>query len=175
MENQADSKNIILNYGLIFGTLLVISSLVVYALGIHMSETGGYINFAILAIALIVFPLLSISVFKKENNGFLKWSQGLKVGIGVVIIGVLISIIYQHIFTAFIEPDFYIQLEEIQRQGFMESGMTSEQIDNQIAMTSKFQGTLIGDALGLLFFIFIGFIISAIISAIKKHSEEDDY
>ena len=175
MENQASSKGIILNNGLYYGLVLVITSLIIYALGMHLDPTGGYINLGILAIALIAFPIIGMSAFKKNNGGFMSWGEGVKIGVGIVIIGSLISILYQYAFTTFIEPDFFTQVEEVTRKGLVDGGLTEEQIDAQIEMTSKFQGTLIGNALGLLFMAFLSFVISAIASAVKKQSEEEAY
>tara|TARA_B110001469_G_C9518464_1_gene258119 strand:- start:120 stop:647 length:528 start_codon:yes stop_codon:yes gene_type:complete len=175
MENQASSKGIILNNGLYYGIVLVLSSLTIFALGMHFDPKGGYINFAILALATILFPILGMSAFKKNNSGLMTWGQGVKIGIGIVLVGSLIGLVYQHLFTGFIEPEFYTQLEEITRTGLVDAGLTEEQIDSQIAMQAKFQGTVIGDAIGLLFMAFVGFVISAIAAAVKKHSEEDNY
>ena len=117
----------------------------------------------------------SFSKFKKNNDGLLSWGKAVKIGVGIVLIGTLISIVYNQIFSNFIEPDFYAQVAEIQKQGLLDYGATEEQADAQIEMQSKFQGTLIGDALGLLFFAFVGFVISAIAGAVMKHTEEDNY
>ena len=175
MENQVSSKSIILNNGLYYGIVLILASLVVYALGMHLDPTGGYINFAIIAVSIIAFPIMGMSTFKKNNNGFMTWGQGVKIGVGIVIIGTLLTVLYQHIFTAFIEPEFYTQVEEVTRQGLFDAGFTQDQIDTQIEMQSKFQGTIIGDALGLLFMAFVGFVVSAIVAAVKKKTEEETY
>lgn len=175
MENQANSKNIILNYGLTYGGIIILANLIVYALGMTFDTTGGVITTIALALCIILLPILAIKSYKKENNSFLVWGQGLKVGIGVVALGALISIIYSHIFTGVIEPDFYNQLNEFQTQQFLDAGLTEEQVDAQLKMQSKFQGTIIGDALGLLFYVFLGFVVSAITGAIMKKTEEDQY
>lgn len=175
MENQASSKSIILNNGLYYGIVTILASLVIYALGMHLEPTGGYINFAVIAIALIAFPIMGMSTFKKNNGGFMTWGQGVKIGVGIVIIGSLIGVLYQHIFTGFIEPEFYAQVEEMTRKGLFDAGMTEEQINAQIEMQSKFQGTIIGDAIGLLFMAFVGFVVSAIVAAVKKQTEEETY
>ena len=175
MENQASSKGIILNNGVYYGIILILSSLIIFALNMHFDPKGGYFNFAVLAITTILFPVLGMSAFKKNNNGFMTWGQGVKIGIGIVLVGSVIGVLYQHIFTGFIEPEFYTQLEEVTRIGLEDAGLTEEQIDSQIAMQAKFQGTAIGDAVGLLFMAFVGFVVSAIVAAIKKHSEEDKY
>jgi len=175
MENQANSKSIILNNGLYYGLLLVLTSLIVYALGKHLDPTAGYISLGITAIALIGFPIFGMSTFKKNNGGFMSWGQGLKIGIGIVILGSLISIIYQYIFATVIEPEFYAQVEEVTRKGLLEAGFTEEQVETQVEMQSKFQGTLIGNALSLLFMAFVGFVVSAIAAAVMKKSEEETY
>jgi|TARA_R110001606_G_C14979136_1_gene604163 hypothetical protein len=175
MENQANSKSIILNNGLYYGLLLVLTSLIIYALGKHLDTTAGFITLGVTAIGLIGFSVFGMSTFKKNNGGFMSWGQGLKIGIGIIILGSLISIIYQYVFSTFIEPDFYMQVEEVTRNGLVDAGLTEEQIDAQIEMQSKFQGTLIGNALGLLFMAFIGFVVSAIAAAVMKKSEEETY
>ncbi|MCG7502456.1 DUF4199 domain-containing protein [Tenacibaculum sp. Mcav3-52] len=175
MENQTNSKNIILNYGLIYGGAIVLTNLIIYALGMTFDTVGGIINIIVLAACIIALPILAIKKFKKDNNSLLIWGQALKIGVGVVAIGALISIIYSHIFTGLIEPDFYNQLNEFQTQKLLDAGLTDEQVDTQLTMQSKFQGTLIGDALGFLFYIFLGFVVSAIAGAIMKKTEENQY
>tara|TARA_B100000795_G_C22699270_1_gene398952 strand:- start:353 stop:880 length:528 start_codon:yes stop_codon:yes gene_type:complete len=175
MENQANSKSIILNNGLYYGLILILASLITYALGMHLDPTAGYINLGVLAFVLIGFPIIGMSKFKKDNNDFMSWGQGVKIGIGTVLIGTIISLLYQHVFTTFIEPEFYSQVELVTRNGLLDAGLTEDQIDAQIEMQSKFQGTIIGDALGILFMTFIGFIISAITAAIIKKTEEENY
>ncbi len=175
MENQANSKGIILNYGLYYGLVLVIASLITYALGMHLNPTAGYINFATIAFVIIGFPIMGMSKFKKQNGGFMSWGEGVKIGVGIVLIGTLISIIYQYVFTTFIEPEFYTQLAEVTRNGFVDAGLTEEQVDMQMEMQSKFQGTPIGYGIGILFFAFLGFVVSAIVAAVKKNTEEDQY
>ena len=175
MENQANSKNIVINNGLYYGLILVVASLITYALGMHLAPTAAYINLGLTAAVLIAFPIIGMSQFKKINNNFMSWGQGVKIGLGIVLIGTVISLIYQYIFATFIEPEFYTQVAEITKTGLIDAGFTEEQSNTQIEMQSKFQGTLIGNALGILTFAFLGFIISAIVAAIKKNSEEDNY
>ncbi|WBX74543.1 DUF4199 domain-containing protein [Tenacibaculum pacificus] len=175
MENQAQSRNIILTYGLIYGAVIVFINLIIFALGMTFDTTGGVINMIALVLCIIGLPIFAIKKFKTENNGFLIWGQALKIGVGIVLVGAVISIIYTHIFTGIIQPDFYEQLAEFKTGKFLDAGLTEEQIESQLAMQSKFEGTIIGDALGLLFYVFLGFVVSAIAGAIMKHTEEDQY
>ena len=172
MENQASSKNIILNYGLYYGVISVILSLIMYATGNHLEQNmiGMLLGFVIM----IAFIVLATKKFKDDNQGFLSWGQGVKTGMGVVLIGIIISGIYTYLFANFIEPDFKNQIIEKSIVQWQDAGMTSDQIEISTKMTedyfylSLYGGMIIG---GLV----LGFIFSAITAAIMKKSEEETY
>ena len=84
MENQANSKNIILNYGLYLGLIGVFIHLTFYATGnlIELQWLSGILGF----IAMIVLLTLGIKKFKTENGGFLTFGQALKVGVGIAVV-----------------------------------------------------------------------------------------
>ena len=63
MENQASSKGIILNNGVYYGIILILSSLIIFALNMHFYPKGVYFNFSVLAITTILFPFLGMSAF----------------------------------------------------------------------------------------------------------------
>ncbi|CAM1362635.1 conserved membrane hypothetical protein [Tenacibaculum sediminilitoris] len=173
MENQANSKNIILNYGLYLGIIGVFIHLAFYATGnlIEHGMLSGIIGFIVM-IALII---LGIKKFKADNGGILTFGQALKVGVGIAVISAVISTIYTLIFTNVIEPDFQAQMMEIQKQGWIDAGMTDEQIEASETMAEKFNSPLITAPLALVVSAFFGFIISAIGGAIMKKTEEEQY
>ena len=173
MENQANSKSIILNYGLYLGIIGVFIHLAFYATGnlIKFGWLSGIIGF----IAMIALIILGIKKFKTDNGGFLTFGQALKVGVGIAVISAVISTIYTLIFTNVIEPDFQAQMMEVQRQSWVDAGMTDEQIEASEAMAEKFNSPFITTPLALVVSAFFGFIISAIGGAIMKKTEEDQY
>ena len=87
----------------------------------------------------------------------------------------VIVIIYNLIFTNFIEPDFVQQMAAVQEQAMVDAGYTSEQIETSQKMTAGFNGPVISSAVGLVVAAFIGFIISAIAGAVLKESGEEQY
>ncbi len=173
MENQANSKSIILNFGLYYGIAGVILSLVFYALGMHYDPgVAGMLLGLVMMIAFVVLPLKQ---FKANNGTFMSWGQGVKIGVGVILVGTIINIIYQQIFQNFIEPDFMEQAIALGEQKMMDMGLTQEQIEAQMEMSKKFQTPLMQAAFGLLAGLFFGFVVSAITAAIMKKSEEETY
>ncbi len=173
MENQANSKSIILNNGLYLGLVGVICHLVLYAAGSLLEL--NWINSVISLIAMIVLIVMGIKAYKLNNSGFISWGQGVKIGMGITMVSAVITVIYIMLFMNFIEPDFQQQALEFQKQAWVDAGLTEEQVEASAAMTEKFQTPAISSAMMLGFSAFIGFIFSAIIAAIMKKSEEEQY
>ena len=173
MENQASSKNIILNYGLYLGIISVLVSLVIYATGNHLQPhwSVSVLN----AVIMITMIVLGMKKFKLDNGGFMSWGQAVKVGVGLTMISTIIVIVYNQIFVNFIEPDFMNQMTVIQEQAWIDQGLTSDQIDGAKEMMQKFQGPVISSAIGLVVAAFISFVVSAIAGAIMKQSDEEQY
>ena len=173
MENQANSKSIILNYGLILGVLSIILNMIIYAM--DKSFNPGWVFGSIGFLLPIVLIILGIKKFKSDNNGFMSWGQAVKTGVGIMLISTLIAVLYQQIFENFIEPDFALQKIEHVKQQYLDAGMDEDQVESSIEMAKKFQGPVISSAFALIGFAIYGFIISAIAGAIMKKTEENDY
>ncbi|MEO9571999.1 MAG: DUF4199 domain-containing protein [Polaribacter sp.] len=173
MENQASSKSIILNYGLYLGIIGIILHLALWASGSLIDL--NWINTLVWFILLIVFLVIGINKFKEQTGGFISWSQGLKIGMGIAMISAIITLIYTFLFMYVIDPGFQQQAMEVQQQKFLDAGMTEEQIEASIEMGKKFQSPGVLSAIILIWFAFLGFIGSAIVAAVMKKSEEDQY
>lgn len=173
MENQANSKSLILNYGLYLGVATVIIELVKYAMGVHLDPHWA---FAVLGGALFIgLIIFGIKKYKEANGGFLTWGQGVKIGVGIAIVAALIGTIYNYVFMNFIEPEFMSQMMEIQNQKLVDQGMNQEQIEAANEMSKAFQSPLLIAAFGIIGSAIGGFVVSAIAAAIMKKSEEDAY
>lgn len=173
MENQVNSKSIILNYGLYLGVLSVIASLIKYATGnLYVIEFYSAIVGIVL---LIVFVILGIRKFKSDNNGFLTFGEGAKVGLGVTLIATLIIIAYSVLLATVIEPDFITNTIEAQKVMFADSfGMTEGQIEE--ATKNSADNFFLSMAGGILIWnFFVGGVTSLIAAAVMKQSEEETY
>lgn len=173
MENQASSKGIILNYGLYLGLITVLASLVKYATGnLYVTEFYSGIFGVLIVIALVI---LGIKKFKSTNEDLMTFGQGVKIGIGLTLIGTIIIIAYYFLLSSFIEPDFMANTLEAQKVMFADSfGMTEGQIE-EATKNSKdnFYLSLFGGI--LVWNLFLGGITSLITAAVVKKNEEDSY
>jgi hypothetical protein len=174
MENlPIPPKKVSLNYGIILGIILILISVIIYALDKHYDQDWVTRSPGIIAMFVIIF--LGIKKYREFNNGFLKMGQALKTGIGIALIGAIISLIYTFIFLNYIEPDYMDKMMEIQEQTLIERfpDFTDEQIETQLAMVEKFSSPAVTTAFVLIVSLFFGFIISLISGAILKKSDEE--
>ncbi|MDY0779621.1 DUF4199 domain-containing protein [Tenacibaculum sp. IB213877] len=173
MENQVDSKKIIINNGLLLAGISILLSLIIYATGNHL-EPHWSVSL-VSGLAFIAIIVLGVKKFKESNGGFLSFGQAVKIGVGIAIVSALVGSIYQYIFMNFIEPDYMTQLIEVQQQKWLDQGMSDEQIEASQEMMSKFSGPLMTAAMGIISSAIGGFIVSAIAGAVMKKSEEEQY
>lgn len=171
MDTKTNSRNIIINYGLILGAASVITSVTLYTLNKHLEES--WTIFMISMFTMILIIVFAIKKFKLINNGFLTFGEAIKIGVGVAVIGAIIGIIYQQIFQNFIEPDFLNQKLEIARDKMLDSGLDDDVVDNQLEMAKKFQTPLITSAIGIAISAFLGFVFSAVSGAIMQKKEDN--
>jgi len=173
MEDQQKPTNkIALNYGIYLGVISILIGVIRYALGMQYDHdmVFGILSFIIM----IVLVVLGIKKYKEANGGFLTLGQGLKTGIAISLIGAVIGILYAIIFLTFIEPEFMATKFEMARQKMMENpNMTEEVIDQSIEMQKKFSSPGMIAAFGLLWNLFLGFVISLIASAIMQKKENE--
>ncbi|MGB5554715.1 MAG: DUF4199 domain-containing protein, partial [Flavobacteriaceae bacterium] len=120
--------------------------------------------------AAIVIGLLQ---FKKANNGFMTFGQGLKIGVGICLIGGIIGILFNQIMANVIDPDMMNKAMEFQKGQMMETTkLTPEQIDTQMEAMKKFQTPTMQMMFGLLYVVVSGFIFSLIPALILKKTED---
>ncbi|WP_299133630.1 DUF4199 domain-containing protein [uncultured Tenacibaculum sp.] len=172
MENQANSKSIILKYGLYTGGASILIALILYSMG--KSVNPGIPMAIISFIVPLVLIILGIKNFKAANNNLMTWGQAVKVGVGIALIWGVLALIFQYLLENFIAPELIEQKIEFTRSSLENWGMTEDVIETQLEK-QKNQNPLLTFSMGLLFMAFIGFVVSAIAGAIMKKTEENEY
>lgn len=135
---QAKASKFVLNYGLILGIVMVVLGVVMYVADYHLNPHWVFsiISFAIF-IAVVFY---GIKAFKSENGGFLSLGEAIKVAVGIALIAGIISAIWAFLLSNYIEPDYFAQMAEVQREQMVERfpEMTDEQLDQAAEMNSTF-------------------------------------
>lgn len=161
MENvKASAKKIMINYGLLLGIISILFNVIMYVTNNHIQPhwTLQLIGFIIFIIIIVI----AHKAFRKENGGFMKLGEAIKIGLGIALISAILGVIYTYILMNYIEPTYMEQVMSIQKDAMLESNpnMTQEQIDQALEMSKKFSGTGIIIAFQIIAGLFFGFIIS---------------
>ena len=165
---KVNSKKIMLTYGAILGVVSILLSVISYVMGNVFKPHWSIqlLGFLIL-IAVIVYGLRE---FKKQNGGFLKLGQALKIGIGITAISSVLGILYFIIFTNLIEPDYFVQYMDFQREAALEANTsaTPEQIEQGLEMSKPFMNTGFFAGIQFIMAVFFGFIVSLVAGLVMK-------
>ena len=163
MTSKIASKNTILNYGLLLGVISVSMSIVLYTQNKHLEQNQ---TIGLISILFILFAILfGIRSFAKNNP--LSFGEGLKIGIGITVVGAVIITIYNYIFSHYIEPDFMNQMSAVQQKAMEDSGqLTTEEITARIEKLKEGADSFITPAIGIVFSAFLGFVFSAVITVV---------
>ena len=154
--NQPKIGKYALKFGVISGLIGIVFSLMLYFQKMHYEQTTA----TMLIGTAILFGVIAVGVnqYKKDNEGFLKLGQALKLGTGIALIGGIIGLIYYFLLTNNIIEAGYMEkaMELAKNKAFEQNpNMTQEQWDQGMAMQSKLQwlaypfGLIINAILGL--------------------------
>ena len=174
MNDQNSSiKSIIINYGIILGSISVLFQLMLFFLDMHYKNdsTAGIVSLIIM----IVVLLYSFISYKKINGGYLLLSEALKIGLGVSLVSALISIIYTQILINFLDPETMRKSLDLTMDTMRSENpeIPQEALDTARSIQEKMSSPLIFSAVQIIFSLFFGFIISLISGLIVKKSRPE--
>lgn len=174
METQTASvKKIALNYGLLLALAIIVLSVIVYALGMSVEQPWWQSLLSFVFMIAIIW--MGLKAYKLGSGGFMSLGDALKVGLAISVISGIVGSIFTYIFITFIEPDFIAQMLQTTQENMVEQNpdMTQEQLDMAMGMSEKFLSPWIMVALGIIYSLFFGFIISLIEGLILKNNRPE--
>lgn len=137
-SNTPQIRNYAYKYGLIYGAITIVFSLMLHIMGLTYSGSNfpqifGYVLLAVLIIWAVV-------AFRKDNEGKLSVGQATKISTATALISAIITVLYIIVFANVIEPDFAEKLGELTSEQLREKApqLTEDQIAQQVAMQTKF-------------------------------------
>ena len=174
MEQKVSHSKSALQYGALFGILMVLEFVLLYVMDVDPitnPTTGIIIN----TFNYLIFPVSIITIgcmnFKKNlNNGFVSFGECLKIGVTICLIAGLIYGIFSAVFNM-IFPEFVEDIMRKTRQVMLQQNpnMTSDQANMAISMSKKFMNPAIVIPATVAMFSFMGLIFSLIIGAFVKN------
>ncbi len=174
MEKQT-IKSLILNYGIMLGVISVMVSVIGYVTTDNYFEQNSVIQI-VGTLLLIVFIVIPIRIFKKNNNGFLELGQANKIGLGVSAISALIAVAYIWVFSTYIETDFLNMMIEVQKREALKANpnMSAEQMEQGFEAAKNFMMPMMYIMI-IAMTLFIGFLTGLITGLVLRKSRPQAY
>jgi hypothetical protein len=176
MENNISPAKSGILFGVLFGVIMVLEFVIMYIIGMKSlinTSFGTIVNVSNYIILPLLFIFLGCNNYKKNmNNGFITFSQSLKIGISITVIAALIYSVFNIIFN-FIFPEFIDEMIAISRADMLAKNpnITSEQMEMGLAMAKKIMSPYIALPLTLAMYAFFGLVYSLIVGAIVKNEK----
>ncbi|MGC4041742.1 MAG: DUF4199 domain-containing protein [Flavobacterium sp.] len=180
MEKTISPAKSTLQYGALFGIIMILELVISFSFNISPENNKAYgiciniINFLVLPISLIVIGCNNYK--NKLNQGFISFSEALKIGVTICVIAALIYSIFFVIFNM-IFPEFMENILRQTRQALMKQSpdMPKEQFEMAMSMTKTMMQPAVIVPVTIIMYAFIGLIYSLIIGAIVKQERPTGY
>ena len=183
-SNKTGSFKLAMTYGLYFGLISVILSVIIWAANL-MEYMGlfGSVLLAIFQLILLVFLLVYFTKLYRDNelDRKITFGQAFVFGVLIVVFSTIISSLYSYIFNKYIDPDYVhrvmTMMQDKTYQWMSSKGVSDDQIE---AAMQKFEEKGIPSPIETLiasveFGLIGGGIMSLISSAIvKKNANNED-
>lgn len=139
-ENNLKTGNYALKFGLLAGVINLVFSLMLFFQGMHYEQN----TIATIVGISIVFAIIAFGInqFKKDNSGFLKLGQALKIGTGIALVSGLVGLVYYGLLTNDVLESGYMEkaVAIAKEKAFSENPkLTQEQWDQGMEMQNKFK------------------------------------
>lgn len=174
MEDQnLELKKYIMQFGGLLGGISVVFGLMLFSVDMHyQNDTNVTIISLIISIGVIAFAQYS---YRKDNEGFLSLSQGIKIGLGMAAISGVINVLYFLVLSNVLDPEMMNKALEMGMDQFLEQNpeATQETIDQVESMQQKFSGPVISSSFLIIASLFTGFIVSLITGLILKRNRPE--
>ena len=169
-EENITVKQVSIKYGLISGLIGITFFVVQNLLGQGMNQSLSYVGFLILGV--IIY--LAHKAFKDEGDSYMSYGQGLGIGTLLSLVSSIISAIFMFIYLSYINTGYIQQALDFQRRNMEDQGLGDAQIDQAMSITEKIMTPVVMPIMGIVMTVFLGFLISLIISAITQNKQPEN-
>lgn len=164
------------NLGIVMGVIGILLFLLMAILepGMVLSSVLGLASFAVA----IILPIIFIRKEREAQGGFIRFGEAFKIGFFGLLIGGLIGVAFQILYTQVIDPEFGARMTANSLEmtnSFMEGNMSDEVRETQLReMETKMEGqyTVAGMLKTFGFVAIFYAVLSLILAAILKRNPE---
>ena len=159
-----------IKYGLYTGVAMVLLSLLFYALDIKATSWPQYISIGVLLVGII---LGTLAFRDKCSGGFISYGRSLGSGVMISLIAGIILAIYTYLNVAFLNPEMMEQMIGVAEENMMQQGLSDDQIDQAMSMTTMFMTPTFIALTGLFSMVLWGTLFSLLASIFVKKENKN--
>ncbi len=173
MEKLAASKSsTVLTWGLYLGIASIVFTLIQSYGGLLGNTTIGLLWYVIM----IVMVVLGIKNYKeKQNDGYIKYSQGLGLGTLIGLFGGVVYGAFIYVFYAIIDPSVHEKIIAITQEKALEQGASEAGLEQAEGIMNIMLSPAVMSVMVVISAVFWAFVFSLIISAILKKDPEPEF
>lgn len=157
-------------YGLYLGIVLTLFYVILYVLGQSLNKSLALISYPLLAIGI---TMAQINYRDRELNGTISYGQSVGFGVALMFFVGIITTLYNLIIFK-TDPSLIEQAKTMQEEAMLQKGMSEDQIEAAMSITSKMFTPGWMAIMGLFGSVIIGTIISLITSIFVKRQPNID-
>ena len=150
-------------YGIFIGIFCALWTYIMGFLGWYKDQSLTNLFWLVVLIE-VIFLVLGLKITRNEKTYF----QQVGTGTLMAVIGSVIIFIASIILTTIIFPNYFKEINELNRQILLQSGKTAEETEILLNQMSAMQTPFFQALSGMLGTIFTGFVASLIISGVYK-------
>jgi hypothetical protein len=168
MEDKVTVSQIGLKYGIIIGLVFIVYGMILEFMGLELEtqQYFGYLNYVLLVVVIV----LAHKAFKDGGDGYMSIGQGLGMGTLISLISGVLSGVFSYIYIKFIDDSMLTKIKDLQIEKMEEQGLDDAQIEQAMEIAGKFMSAEMIPVWAILGMLFIGFILSLIVSLFTKNA-----
>lgn len=166
MNEQPSSARLALKWGGILGLVLILITLIMY-----ITSPAGSPGFSALTlIAMVAFLSLALLEYRRTNEGFITYGEGMSIGALLSAVAGLLSSAFITFYNVVIDPTIQQRATELAREEMEKRNISDEQIDQSMEMMQKFQSPGILFVAQVFGTIIMGVLLTLIVAAIVRRN-----
>jgi len=148
---------------------MILYSLILFLAGLHLNKTLGYVGYIIL-IGGMAWGTLEYR--KRYLGGFMTYGKAFSSCFMIGLFSGILGAIYMFIFAQFIHPGLIQEVLDMSRQALADKNLTDEQMEQALAMQSKFMSPVMMTIWGLFASLIASVVLGLILAIFLKKEDK---
>lgn len=171
MNDQPSTARVALKWGGILGLALILFTLVLFLTDNVGNTPLSFVSYALTIAGLI----LAMRDYRTQNGGYMTYGEGVSLGTLTAAVSGLLSSLFYVFYTTLIDTGVTQRMMDTIRERSEESGLSDEQIDQQMSFMELFQSPGLVFVVGVISAAIGGLLFSLLIAAFLRRNKANPF